>query len=210
MKTPLSNRQPGHHTSLSGTKGKGPDRKKLLLIGVSIGLGIVILIALAAIAFTALGNKGPGNATPVPTVTPEPSEAPTVTPAPTATPAPTPATGQVYNNDGPFLMSAFLKGSTGESRVMFKLSPGAAVQEVNKLSISILCDGKTYDNVWRLKQMDWAKPDGSTDNDTILEYDESIVADINTVALGIPQGKPLTIMVLKNGDLMQQIAVAPT
>jgi hypothetical protein len=207
MKTPLSNRQPGHHTSLSGTKGKGPDRKKLLLIGVSIGLGIVILIALAAIAFTALGNKGPGNATPVPTVTPEPSEAPTVTPAPAPTLAP--ATEQAYSTDGPFLMSAFLKGSTGESRVMLKLSPGAAYVNVSKLTISILCDGKMYDNVWTIRPMDWAKADMS-DNDSILEYDESIVADIDTAKLGIPQGKPLTIKVTRNGDLMQQVAVAPT
>ena len=57
MNTPLSNRRPGHHPSLSGTKGKGPDRKKLLLIGVSIGLFIVILIALAAIAITALEQR---------------------------------------------------------------------------------------------------------------------------------------------------------
>jgi hypothetical protein len=208
MSKPLSSRPAGHGPGLSGAKG--PDRKKILLIGISIGLGILILIIIASIAFSVLGKGTSGNATPVPTVTPEPSDTPTATPVPTATPTPAPSSGQVYSDDGPFRMSAFLKGSTGESRVMFSLAPGAAFVDASKLTLSILCDGKMYDNVWTIRPMDWAKPEGSTDNDTMLEYDESIVADIDTAKLGIPQGKPLTFMVLRNGDLMQQVAVAPT
>lgn len=207
MRKSLSSLPADRRPGLSGAGG--PDRKKLVLIGVSIAIGILILIILASVAFSVLGKNAP-SPTPVPTVTPEPTVEPTVTPAPTPTPSPAPQSGQVFSNDGPFLMSAFLKGSTGEARIMFKLSPGAAVQEVSKLSISILCEGKTYDNVWTLKPMDWARPAGSTDNDTVLEYEESIVADIDTAKLGIPQGKPLTIMVTRNSDLMQQVAVAPT
>ncbi len=119
MSKPLSSRPAGHGPGLSGAKG--PDRQKILLIGISIGLGILILIVIASIAFSVLG-KGNGNATPVPSITPEPSVTPTVTPAPTPTPTPAPASGQVYSDNGPFRMSAFLKGSTGESRVMLTLS----------------------------------------------------------------------------------------
>ncbi|MGA9140432.1 MAG: hypothetical protein WBZ29_09425 [Methanocella sp.] len=208
MSKPLSSRPAGHGPGLSGVKG--PDRKKILLIGIAIGLGILILIILASIAFSVLSKGTPGEATPVPSVTPEPADTPTATPEPTATPSPAPTSGLVYGDNGPFRMSAYLKGSTGESRVMFSLNPGAAYVEASKLTISILCDGRTYDKVWTIRPMDWAKPEGSTDNDTMLEYDESIVADINTANLGIPQGKPMTIMVLRNGDLMQQLAVAPT
>lgn len=206
MRKSLSSSPADRRPGLSGAKG--PDRKKLVLIGISIAIGILILIVLASVAFSVLGNRGAGNATPVPTVTPEPTTEPepTPTPAPTPSPSPVPATGQVFSNDGPFFMNAFLKGSTGEARVMLTLSPGAAIVNVSKLTISVVCDGQTYDNVWSLKLMDWSK----TDNDAILEYDEGIVADIDTVKLGIPQGKPLTIKVLKNGDLMQQVAVAPT
>lgn len=203
MSKSLSSLPAGHRSGLSD--GKGPDRKKLILIAVGIAAVILVLIVMASVAFSVLGKPAP-TPTPAPTAEPTLEPDPTPTPAPTPTPSPVPTSGQVHSNDGPFLISAFIKGSTGEGRVLLTLSPGAAVVNVSKLTMSIVCDGQTYDNVWSLKNMDWSKTDG----DMILEYDEGIVADINTTKLGIPQGKTLIIKVLKNGDLMQQVGVVPT
>lgn len=202
MSKPLSNRPPGHHPSLSGAKG--PDRKKLVLIGISIGLGILILIIIASVAFSALGKNG--SATPVPSVTPEPTPEPTATPVPTPSPSPVPTSGQVYSNDGPFFMRVLLNGDSGQLVVGLSLSPGAPNVVVSGINISIECDGQTYSNVWGLKPMDW----NSANNNTVLEQDEKIATILDTKALGIPQGKPLTVKVTINGDLIQQVAVAPT
>jgi hypothetical protein len=54
--------------------------------------------------------------------------------------------------------------------------------------------------------MDW---DTQT-NDTVLGLNNGIVADIDTVKLGIPQGRPITIKVLRNSDFYQEISLAPT
>jgi hypothetical protein len=200
MRKSLSGKSPG----LSGDKGM--DRKKVKNIAIGTILGTVIVLVIVVAALTLL-NKAPA-ATPTPTPAPAatPTPGPTATPAPTATPVPTPASGQVYTTGDHFLMGAFLKGNTGQCRVMLTLAPGAVNQEVKNITMSVVCDGKTYDNVWTLKTMDWSKEDG----DSILEPDEGIVADIDTVKLGIPQGKPLTIKVTRNGDFFQEISVAPT
>lgn len=200
MRKSLSGKTP----RLSGDKGM--DRKKMKNIVIGTVLGTVILLVIIVAALTLL-NKAPA-ATPTPTPAPEatPTPAPTATPAPAATPVPTPASGQVYSLGDHFYMSAFLNGNSGMCQVRLTLAPGAVNVNASNLSMNIVCNGQTYDNVWTLKPMDW----DNEQTGTMLDLNNGIVAVIDTLKLGIPQGKPLTIQVLRNGDFYQDITLAPT
>jgi hypothetical protein len=200
MRKSLSGKSPG----LSDDKGM--DRKKIKNIAIGTVLGTIVLLVIVVAALTLL-NKAPV-ATPTPTPAPAatPTTVPTATPAPTVTPVPAPESGQVYSLGDHFLMSAFLNGNSGQCRVRLTLAPGAVNVTVSNLTMSIVCDGRTYDNVWTLKPMDWDVPSV----DSILGLYDGIVADIDTVKQGIPQGRPLTIKVLRNADFYQEISLAPT
>jgi hypothetical protein len=200
MRKSLSGKTPG----LSDDKGM--DRKKIKNIAIGTVLGTIVLLVIVVAALTLL-NKAPAatpSPTPVPTVTPTPAS--TATPAPTATPVPTPASGQVYSQGDHFLISAFLNGNTGQCRVRLSLAPGAVNVTVSNLTMTVVSDGQTFEKAWTLKPMDWDRPS----TDSVLGLDDAIVADIDTVKLGIPQGKPLTIKVFRNMDFFQEIQVAPT
>ena len=90
------------------------------------------------------------------------------------------------------------------------LSPGAANVNVSNLSISIVCDGKTYPNVWTIRPMDWDNAEAHYHGNTTLTPDDNVVPILDTVKLGIPQGKPLTVKITRNGDFFQEISVAPS
>jgi hypothetical protein len=200
MRKSLSGKSPG----LSDDKGM--DRKKLKNIAIGTVLGTVVLLVIA-VAALALLNNGPA-ATPTPTPTPIPTATPvpTVTPTPAPTPTPVPQSGRVYNQDGQFRLSALLKGDTGYLIVGITVGPGMANVNVSNLSISVVCEDRTFDNVWTIKPMDWDNYHGNT----TLTKDDNVAPTIDTKALGIPQGKPLTVKVLRNGDFYQQISVSPT
>ncbi|HEY3273729.1 MAG TPA: hypothetical protein VGJ92_08210 [Methanocella sp.] len=198
MRKSLSGKTPG----LSDDKGM--DRKKIknIIIGTVVGTIVLLVIVVAVLT---LVNKAPAaTPTPVPTITPVPTVTPT--PVPTVTPTPAPQSGRVYNMDGQFKLSALLKGDSGQLIVGITVAPGYAPVNVSNLSISIVCDGRTFDNVWTIKPKDWDNYDG----DTTLRSDDNVAPIINTTALGVPQGRPLTVKVIRNGDVYQQISVAPT
>jgi hypothetical protein len=198
MRKSLSGKSPGL------SEDKGMDRKKIKNIAIGTVLGTIVLLVVIVAALTLL-NNGTATPTPAPTATPGPTATPTVTPVPTATPTPAPESGRVYNRDGQFVLSALLKGD-GHLIVGITVAPGAANVNVSNLSISIVCDDRTFDKVWTLKPMDWDNYHGNT----TLTREDNIAPTIDTKALGIPQGKPMTIKVLRNGDFYQQISVAPT
>lgn len=200
MRKSLSGKPPG----LSGIKGL--DRKKLKNIAIGTVLGVVVLLAIAVAALTVLNNGPTATPTPAPAATPGPTATPAPTPAPTPTPTPVPSSGRVYNNDGPFMLSALYRGDTGQLIVGITVPPGAPSVNVSNLSISIVCDGNSFDNAWTIKPKDW----DIYSSDSILRPEVNIAPVIDTKALGIPQDKPLTIKIMRNGDLYQQIAVAPT
>ena len=199
MRKSLSGKTP----PLSGDKGM--DRKKMKNIAIGTTLGVIVVLVIAVVVLTVM-NKPAATATPTPAPSATPTPVPTATPTPTSTPEPAPASGQVYSQGDHFLMSALLNGNTGQCRVRLTLAPGAVNQTVSNLTMSVVCDGRTYDNVWTLKPMDW---DTQT-NDTVLGLNNGIVADIDTKKLGIPQGRPITIKVLRNADFYQEISLAPT
>ena len=200
MRKSLSGKSPG----LSDDKGM--DRKKIKNIAIGTVLGTVVLLVIV-VAALALVNKAPAaTPTPAPTVAPGPTATPAPTPVPTATPTPVPASGRVYNMDGPFKLSALFKGDSGQLIVGITVAPGAANVNVSNLSISIVCDGHTYENVWTVLPKDWDNYHGNT----TLTSGDNIAPIIDTKSLGIPQGKPLTVKITRNMDFYQQISVAPT
>jgi hypothetical protein len=200
MRKSLSGKSPGL------SDGKGMDRKKIKNIAIGTIVGTIVLLVVV-VAFLTLVNKAPAaTPTPVPTVTPGPTVTPSITPAPTATPIPAPPSGRVYNMNGPFKLSALYKGDSGQLIVGITVAPGAAAVNVSNLSISIVCDGRTFDNVWTIKPKDWDNFHG----DTNLRSDDNVAPIIDTAALGIPQGKPLTVKITRNRDFFQEISVSPT
>lgn len=182
------------------------DRKKIKNIAIGTVLGTVILLVVIVAALTLLNKAPAATPTPTPAPTATPTPVPTATPAPAVTPVPTPASGQVYSLGDHFLMSAFLNGNSGQCRVRISLAPGAVNVTVSNLSMTVVCDGQTFDKIWTLKPMDW----DNVHYGNVLGPNDGIVADIDTVKLGIPQGKALTIKVLRNQDFFQEILVAPT
>jgi len=193
---------------LEGRKKNPLEGKTKLIIAV---LGVILLAAIVVIAATATYKSVSGNAvatpTPEPTATPEPT--PEATPIPTATPDPTPTItatpGPVISVDGPFYMHTSLNRADGKCLVSLQLPKGADAVEVSKLSIDITCEGQTYGNVWKPKLMDWC----NADNDTLLEKEEIIAAVIDTPGKNIPQGTPLTLLVMNEGTEVQRLTVAP-
>lgn len=182
------------------------DRKRTTLMAISIVIGAVIVVALAVIALTLLhGNSAAqpiaATPTPAPTVTP--------TPAPTATPTPVPTSipvGTAYSSSLPFVMQANYKGSTGQCMVGIQLANGAPPVDMNGSTIDVVCNGQTYSDVWTLKRFDWSS---NANNNTLLEADETIATTLDTAKLGIPQGQPITINVMRQGAVMQTVSVAP-
>jgi hypothetical protein len=195
---------PGKTPGLSDDKGKDSRKIKNILIGTVIGTVILLVIIVGALT---LLNKAPA-ATPSPTPAPEATATPvpTATPAPTATPVPTPASGNVPSIGDHFYITGNLEGNSGVCQIKFTLAPGAVSVNASNLTMSIVCDGRTYDNAWTIRPMDWTPPQAGT----ILGPDNAIVAVIDTKNLGIPQGRPLTMKVYRNGDFYQEISVAPT
>ena len=199
MRKSLSGKTPG----LSGDKGM--DRKKLKNIAIGTVLGVVVLLVIAFAALTLL-NHGAG-ATPTPTPAPSatPTMAPTPTPAPAATPTPIPS-GRVYSDADQLRLSAYINGNSGILQVGITVAPGAANVNVSNLSISLVCEGKNYPNVWTIRPMDWDNWHGNY----VLTSSDNVAPTIDTKKLGIPQGKPLTIKVTRNSDPYGEVSVAPT
>ena len=166
---------------------------------------IVVIAGIAA--YKAVAGNAVATLPPEPTATQEPT--PEATPIPTVTPDPTPAItatpGPVISVDGPFYMHTSLSRSDGKCLVSLRLPKGAEKVDVSKLSIDIICNGKTYGSVWKPKLMDWC----NADNDTLLENEEIIAAVIDTTKKDIPQGTPLTILVMNEGSEVQRLTVAP-
>jgi hypothetical protein len=181
------------------------DNKKLLIIAASI---VVITLVVLVAAFVVLyGDNGSQSATPTPapeTTTGPSTVASTATPTPTAKPAstdtPTPAPG------GPIIIQAQANRTSGMCFISFFLNTGAAPIDTGKLKINIECEGKTYANVWTLKPAEWDNSDG----DILLDPNEAIATQVNTNALGIPQGKVMTIKVLQDSVVLQEKSVTPT
>jgi hypothetical protein len=181
------------------------DNKQLMIIAAGI---IVLAIVVLAAAFVVLNDNGGPAATPtpVPAATPEPAAgASTASPAPAAAPAQTvtvtPGPG------GPIIVQAQVQANgTGICFVSIYLNTGASPVDVSHLKMNIDCDGRVYSDVWTLKASDWAGSNGNT----LLEPKEALAIQIDTKALGIPQGRPFTIKVLQDIAVLQETTVTPT
>lgn len=191
---------------LEGRKKKSPaDLKKIVIAALGIVLLALIVVIAATAALQAVGGNTVATPTPVPAATPEPT--PEATPEPTATPAPTPepTPGPVISSDGPFNMHASLTASDGKCLVTLKLLTSSASVDVNTLKMNMEAEGRTFADVWTPRPMDWC----NADNDTVLEQEEIIATVIDTSAKGIPQGVPLTISMVRDGEVLQAVTVLP-
>lgn len=175
------------------------------LIILAGGIIIVAIVVLAA-AFFVLNNNGSPSATPTPApgVTPAPTSAagnptaaaqgPTAKPDVPATPLPGgPIILQtVYNKSMPLMVTMFLNSGTDPI-------------DVNTLKMDLESNGQAYHNVWAPKAADWTSSNGNS----LLERNEALTAVIDTKALGIPQGSPVTVKILKDGAVVKEEVVTP-
>jgi hypothetical protein len=204
MRKSLSGKTPG----LSGDKG--PDRKKIKNIILGTVLGVIVLLVVAIAALTILNPGSSPAATPTPTpkpsVTPVPSVTPSPTPAPTATPTPIPS-GWVYSNTDQLQLSGLLKADSGILIMGITITPGSAPVNVSNLTVNIVCDGKTYDRVYTFGKKDWGE---LFDGTYMLRVGVDLSVKIDTIAAGIPQGRPMTVKITRNSDPYGQFTLAPT
>jgi hypothetical protein len=177
------------------------DGKKLIILAV--GIIIVALVVLAA-AFVVLSNNESPSATPTP--------APEVTPAPTATasaatqgPTAKPAGSSTPAPGGPIIIQTNFNRTMNMCFVSMFLNTGASPVDTGSLKMDIVSGGQTYRNVWTLKTSDWASSDG----DALLEPNEVLATQIDTKALGIPQGQPVTIRLVQDSAILQETTASP-
>ncbi|WP_424357572.1 hypothetical protein [Methanocella sp. MCL-LM] len=177
------------------------EARKILIIAI----GVIVVVAFVVIATNALkgaDNSPTVDAVPAITATPEPT--PEVTPEPTD--EATPTLGPATNKDGPFNMHASLNQTDEECLITLRLLKDSPAVEVDKLMINMEAGGREFRNVWEPKPMDWC----NADNDTVIETDEIIATIIDTAALDVPQGLPVTITLFKEGLRLQELIVLPS
>jgi hypothetical protein len=180
------------------------DNKQLMIIAAGI---IVLAVVVLAAAFIVLNDNGSASATPtpVPTAAQRPATGATAaSPAPTAGPAQT--VSATPGQGSPIIVRAQANKTGGICFISIYLNSVAWPVDVSRLKMIIECDGKTYADVWTLKPSDWANSNGNS----MLEPKEAIATQIDTKALGIPQGKTFTINVLQDSTVLQGISVTPT
>ncbi|HEY3273398.1 MAG TPA: hypothetical protein VGJ92_06525 [Methanocella sp.] len=172
------------------------DNKQLIIIAA--GIVVLGLVAIGA-AFVVLNDNGSSSATPTPA--PAATNAP-ATGAPTAIPTqpfvPTPGP------TGPIIIQANVQvNGTGICFVSMYLNKDASPIDVTHLKMNIECNGNTYSDV--MKTIDWDNSNGNS----LLEQKEAITTQIDTKALGIPQGRTFTIKVLQDGAVIKETSVTP-
>jgi hypothetical protein len=177
------------------------DVKKSIIIVIGILVVAAVVLAVAAVAYDLINGNMPDSTEPGPTAT----SAPTVsgaTQSPGATATNTPSTAV----SGPLYITATANQSSGMCLISILLNKDTPAIDASKLSMNIECDGITYRNVWTLKPSDW----GYTDGDSQLEFNEVISPQVDTAALGIPQGRTVTIKILLDNAELQRTTVTPT
>ena len=178
------------------------DNKQLMIIAA--GIVVLALVSIGA-AFIVLNDNGDSSATPTPG--PGATSAPT-TGASTASPAPagnpTQSGAATPGPTGPIIIQANVQvNGTGICFVSLFLNKDATPIDVSHLKMNIECDGKTYSDV--MKSMDW----GNSNGNSLLEFNEVITTQIDTKALGIPQGRTFTIKVLQDSAVLKETSVTP-
>jgi hypothetical protein len=173
---------------------------------IAAGVVVLALVALGA-AFVVLNDNSGASATPIP--------APTATAVPatgvsTATPTPagnpTQPVAATPGPTGPIIIQAQANRTGGMCFVSLYLNKDASPIDASHLKMNIECDGRTYSDVWTLKESDWASSNGNS----LLESKEAIATQLDTKALGIPQGRAFTLKVLQDGAVLKETSVTPT
>jgi hypothetical protein len=181
------------------------DLKKSLTIVIGVIVVAIVVVAIAAVAFNLINGNLSGEPALGPSVTPGPSDS-SVTPAPGATSGATPTTNPGAPLNSQIYVGGILNRTSGMCLVTIMLNKDATPVDVSRLSMNIDCDGQTYRNVWAPKASDWSGSNGNT----MLEQGEALSPQLDTVALGIPQDKPITIKIIKDNSVLQQATVTPT
>ncbi|MGA9140426.1 MAG: hypothetical protein WBZ29_09395 [Methanocella sp.] len=169
------------------------DLKKSLTIVIGVVVVAIVVVAIAAVAFNLI-NGNLSNEPLGPSATPGPSGS-SVTPAPGATAGATPTVTPGSPTSGQIYVGGVLNETMGSCLVTIMLNKDAKPVDASKLSMNMECDGRTFSNVWKPSDFDMAGLGGNT----MLDFNEVLAVQIDTVALGIPQGKPITIIILLNG-----------
>jgi hypothetical protein len=175
------------------------DLKKSLTIAIGVIVVAVIVIAIAAVAFNLFNG----------TLSAEPSPVPSggsVSPAPGATTGATPTTSPGTIVASPIYVGGYLNRTSGMCLVTIMLNKDATPIDTSKLTMDIVCDGKTYRKVWSPVASDWT----GSDSDMLLEFGEALSPQIDTAAHGIPQDRPITIKILQDNAELQQVTVTPS
>lgn len=180
------------------------EEKKLAIIAG--GIIIAILVALAA-AFVVLNNSGSPQATPTPSpaATQKPG-AGTSTATPGTTAEPTGVASPTQAPEGPIIVLTNYNRTMSACIVSIFLNAGASPIDTGSMKIDVVSAGQTYRGVWTPKPADWAGSDG----DAMLDQNEAIAAQIDTKALGIPQGQPITIKIMLDGAVLHEVTATPT
>jgi hypothetical protein len=178
------------------------DNKQLMIIAA--GIVVLALVAIGA-AFVVLNDNGGSSATPTPA--PEATDMPT-TGTPTTTPAqsgnPTQSFVPTPGPTGPIIVQANVQvNGTGICFVSMYLNKDESPIDVTHLKMNIESNGNTYSDV--MKTIDWSNSNGNS----LLEQKEAITTQIDTKALGIPQGRTFTIKVLQDGAVLKETSVTP-
>lgn len=172
------------------------DVKKSVIIAIGVVVVAAIVLAIAVVAFDLINGNLPG----------EPTPGPTVTPAPSGSPTPTPAASPGAGATAPIYAGGILNRTSGMCLVTIMLNKDASPVDTGRLGMDVECDGQTYRNVWAPKAFDWAGSDG----DALLEFGEALSPLIDTAAQGIPQDRPITIIILLDTAELQRVTVTPT
>lgn len=174
-----------------------------------IAIGVIVVVALVIVvtnAYKGADDKPAVDAAPIITPTPEPTPEVTVIPTLEPTPEITPTPGPVTNKDGPFNLHASLNQTDGKCLITLRLLKDSSPVDVDKLMINMEAGGREFRNVWEPRPMDWC----NADNDTVIETEEIIATVIDTPALEVPQGGPVTITLFKEGERLQELTVLPS
>ncbi len=129
-----------------------------------------------------------------------------VSPAPGATTGATPTTSPGTIVASPIYVGGYLNRTSGMCLVTIMLNKDATPIDTSKLTMDIVCDGKTYRKVWSPVASDWT----GSDSDTLIEFGEALSPQIDTAAHGIPQDRPITIKILQDNAELQQVTVTPS
>jgi hypothetical protein len=179
------------------------DNKQLMIIAAGI---VVLALVVIGAAFIVMNDNGGSSATPTPGPGATPAQ---TTGGSTASPAPagnsTQTPGATPGPTGPIIIQANVQvNGTGICFVSMYLNKDTTPIDVSHLKVNIESDGRTYSDV--MKSMEWDNSNGNS----LLESKEAITTQIDTKALGVPQGRTFTIKVLQDGAVIQEKAVTPT